>query len=150
MNQDDSYVAEFINNQLLVFKNEINVINVNRYIDCITIFSNSDDDYIEWNNRLSYIGRIVDEMSSGNLFYLNNGIATDYGILNFIKIRKYDSNYDKYNVSIDFIIDDYNNYKNSLDNPLIKKYDTFELIQFKNDKSIINVVSVSAKDDYKL
>lgn len=143
-------LSMFVNNNLFKYSININEITDEKKIDCITIFSNSNDDYIEWNNKLFYIGRIVDEMSSGNLFYLNNDITTDYGILNFIKIRKYDSNYDNYNVSIDFIVDDYNTYKNSLDNPLIKKYDTFELIQFKNDKSIINVVSVSAKDDYKL
>ena len=32
----------------------------------------------------------------------------------------------------------------------LKKYDTFELIQFKNDDSIINIISLSAKDDYKI
>lgn len=30
------------------------------------------------------------------------------------------------------------------------KYDTFKLIQFKNDNSIINIVSLSCKDDYKI
>lgn len=141
---------EFINDQLEIYKDEINKININKYIDCITIFSSSDKNYIEWNKELSSFGRIIDNMSSGNLYYLNEGINTLYGILYFVKIRKYDSNYDNYHVSIDFTVDDYFSYKNSLVSPFIKKYDTFELIQFKNDKSIINIVSVSAKDDYKI
>ena len=55
-----------------------------------------------------------------------------------------------YRISVDFIVDDYESFKNKIDNPVIKKYDTFELIQFKNDKSIINIISLSAKDDYKI
>ena len=46
--------------------------------------------------------------------------------------------------------DDYDDFKARTDNPIIKKYDTFELIQFKNDNSIINIISLSAKDDYKI
>jgi len=40
--------------------------------------------------------------------------------------------------------------KSNIDNPIIKKYDTFELIQFKNKNSIINVISLSAREDYKI
>ena len=47
-------------------------------------------------------------------------------------------------------MDDYEQFKSNIYNPNIKKYDTFELIQFKNSRSIINIISLSAKDDYKL
>ena len=139
----------FINECLDKYRDSINKIGVNK-IDCVTIFSSSDDDYIDLNNKLSSIGKVIDNMSSGNLYHLNNGINTLYGTLYFIKVRKYDSNYDNYSISVDFTVDDYNNYKNNLVNPVVKEYDSFELIQFKDDYSIINVVSVSAKDDYKL
>ena len=89
-------------------------------------------------------------MSSGNLYYLNNPIDTDYGKLNFIKVRKHDDSYNNYKISVDFIVDNYEEFKLKLNNPTIKKYDSFELIQFKNDLSIINIVSLSAKDDYNI
>ena len=89
-------------------------------------------------------------MSSGNLYYLDNPIDTKYGKLSFIKIRKHDDNYNNYRISVDFVVNDYNRFKSYIKNPTIKTYDTFELIQFKNDNSIINIISLSAKDDYNL
>ena len=89
-------------------------------------------------------------MSSGNLYYIKDGIDTTCGKLNFIKVRKYDVNYLDYRISVDFIVNDYEQFRSNIDNPVIKKYDTFELIQFKNKNSIINVISLPAKEDYKL
>ena len=58
-------------------------------------------------------------MSSGNLYYLKAGIDTIYGKLNFIKVRKYDRNYLDYRISVDFIVNDYEQFKNNLDNPIL-------------------------------
>ena len=89
-------------------------------------------------------------MSSGKLYYLKNTINTPYGDLSFIKIRKYDDNYSKYRISVDFTVENYEEFKNNISNPVVKKYDTFELIQLKNETSIINIVSLGAKEDYKI
>lgn len=80
------------------------------------------------NNELSN-NIIIDGMSSGNLYYLKDRIDTIYGKLEFIKVRKYDANYSDYRISVDFIVNDYEKFKSNIDNPVIKKYDTFELIQ---------------------
>ena len=66
-------------------------------------------------------------MNSGNLYYLKDGIDTLYGKLNFIKVRKYDVNYLYYWISVDFIVDDYEQFKSNIDNSIIKKYDTILL-----------------------
>lgn len=95
-------------------------------------------------------GYMIDKMSSGNLYYIEEGIITKYGKLHFIKIRKYDENYLEYRISVDFTVQDYKVFKNSINDPIIKFYDTFELIQLKNENSIINIISLSAKDEYKL
>ena len=142
-------INNLVLNELDKYKEDINKINENIKIDCITIFSNSDDNYNELNNELKN-NRLIDEMSSGNLYYLNNPIDTDYGKLFFIKVRKYDENYSNYKISVDFTIDNYEEFKSNLDNPVIKTYDTFELIQFKNNNSIINIISLSAMDDYNI
>ena len=142
-------ITSIIENELKKYEKNINDIKENKIIDCITIFSNSNYDYDILNNELAN-NRIIDEMSSGNLYLLNKPIETIYGDLSFIKVRKYDDNYKNYRISVDFIVDDYENFKNKINNPIIKKYDTFELVQFKNDDSIINIISLSAKDDYKL
>ena len=55
-----------------------------------------------------------------------------------------------YRISVDYIVDSYEKFKDKIENPIIKKYDTFELVQFKNNNSIINIISLSAKDDYKI
>lgn len=51
---------------------------------------------------------------------------------NFYIKRKYDVNYLDYRISVDFIVNNYYVFKSNIDKPSIKKYDTFELIQFKN------------------
>ena len=142
-------IEQLINEELIKYKNDIDNIKDNKVIDCITIFSKSDEDYLQLNKCLSN-NKIIDEMSSGNLYYLNESIKTLYGDLSFIKVRKHDDNYNDYRISVDFIVNDYESFKNKLANPTIKEYDTFELIQFKNDNSIINIISLSAKEDYKL
>lgn len=142
-------ITSLIENELKKYEKNISNIKENKTIDCVTIFSSSNEDYDILNKELSD-NRIIDEMSSGNLYLLNNPIETIYGELSFIKVRKHDDNYNNYRTSVDFIVDDYESFKNKIDNPVIKKYDTFELIQFKNDDSIINIISLSAKDDYKI
>ena len=142
-------VTSLIENELKKYEKDISRIKENKIIDCITIFSNSNDDYDILNNELAN-NRIIDEMSSGNLYLLNKPIETIYGDLSFIKVRKHDDNFNNYRISVDFIVDNYESFKNKIDNPIIKKYDTFELIQFKNADSIINIISLSAKDDYKI
>ena len=142
-------IKTIINNELEKYKTDIEKISNIKNIDCITIFSNSEEDYNNLNSNLSN-NIIIDKMNSGNLYYLKDGIDTIYGKLNFIKVRKYDVNYLYYRISVDFIVNDYEQFKSNIDNPNIKKYDTFELIQFKNSRSVINVISLSAKDDYKL
>ena len=142
-------ITSLIENELKKCEKEISDITENKTIDCVTIFSNSNEDYDIINNELSG-NRIIDEMSSGNLYLLNKPIETIYGDLSFIKVRKHDDNYNNYRISVDFVVDDYEDFKNKINNPVIKKYDTFELIQFKNDDSIINIISLSAKDDYKI
>ena len=142
-------ITSLIENELKKYEKDISNIKENKTIDCITIFSNSNEDYDILNNELAN-NRIIDEMSSGNLYLLNKPIETIYGDLYFIKVRKHDDNYNNYRISVDFIVYDYESFKKKMNNPIIKKYDTFELIQFKNADSIINIISLSAKDDYKI
>ena len=142
-------IENLIEKEIKKYEKDISNIKENKTIDCITIFSNSNDDYINLNNELAS-NKIVDEMISGILYLLNKPLKTMYGNLYFIKVRKHDNNYNNYRISVDFTVDDYDRFKNKVTNPIIKKYDTFELIQFKNDDSIINIVSLSAKDDYKI
>lgn len=142
-------IKKIIEENLEKYKKNIEIIKENKIIDCITIFSESEEDYLNLNIELSN-NKLIDKMSSGNLYYLNDPINTPYGNLEFIKIRKHDDNYNDYRISVDFTVDDYDKYKNLLVNPVIKKYDTFELIQLKNDNSIINIISLSAKDDYNI
>ena len=142
-------IENVIKKELEKYKLDIEKISDVKNIDCVTIFSNSEEDYNNLNSELSN-NIIIDKMSSGNLYYIKDGIDTIYGKLNFIKVRKYDVNYLNYRISVDFIVNDYEHFKSNIDNPVIKKYDTFELIQFKNKNSIINVISLPAKEDYKL
>ena len=142
-------IKQIILDELTKYKDDIGNIKEEKTIDCITIFSRSDEDYIELNKELSS-NKVIDEMTSGNLYYLDEPIKTIYGNLSFIKIRKHDNNYNNYRISVDFTVENYDEFKKNLINPIVKIYDTFELIQLKNEKSIINIISLSAKDDYKI
>ena len=112
-------ITSLIENELKKYKKDISNIKENKTIDCVTIFSSSNEDYDILNKELSD-NRIIDEMSSGNLYLLNNPIETIYGDLSFIKVRKHDNNYNNYRISVDFIVDDYDSFKNKIDNPVIK------------------------------
>lgn len=142
-------IKSLIEKELKKYDKDISKIKENKIIDCVTIFSNSNEDYDIINNELAN-NRIIDEMSSGNLYLLNKPIETIYGDLSFIKVRKHDDNYNNYRISVDYFVDSYEKFKDKIENPIIKKYDTFELVQFKNNNSIINIISLSAKDDYKI
>lgn len=142
-------IEKIIEENLNKYKSDIDNIRENKIIDCVTIFSSSDEDYEVLNKELSS-NRLIDKMTSGNLYYLNDPIKTIYGDLSFIKIRKHDDNYNSYRISVDFTVDNYKSFKDSLINPNIKEYDTFELIQFKKETSIINIISLSARDDYNI
>lgn len=138
-----------ITEELKKYENDIERIKFEKKIDCITIFSKSIEEYEYFNKELSE-NRIIDNMASGNLYYLENAISTKYGNLLFVKIRKHDGNFNAYRISVDFTVENYEEFKKSISNPVVKKYDTFELVQLKNEKSIINIVSLSAKEDYKI
>ena len=85
-------IEKIIKENLDKYKNDIDNIKEDKIIDCVTIFSSSDEDYEALNKELSS-NRLIDEMTSGNLYYLNDSIRTIYGDLSFIKIRKHDDNY---------------------------------------------------------
>ena len=142
-------INSLIKTELDRYENDINKINYDIRIDCVTIFSTSTTNYYEIIEELK-TNRLIDNMSSGNLYYLSDPINTKYGKLYFIKVRKHDDNYNNYRISVDFVVNNYDEYKSKLNDPVVKKYNTFEMIQFKTDKTIINIVSLSAIKDYKI
>lgn len=142
-------INSLIKTELDRYENDINKINYDIKIDCITIFSTSTTNYYEIIEELK-TNRLIDNMPSGNLYYLSDPINTKYGKLYFIKVRKHDDNYNNYRISVDFVVNNYDEYKSKLNDPVVKKYNTFEMIQFKTDKTIINIVSLSAIKDYKI
>ena len=140
-------IENLIKNELLKIKVDLNFLY--KTIDCVTVFPKSEEEYRVLNNEMRKKGQIIDKMQSGNLYYVPHAINTIYGHLYFVKVRKFDSSYLNYYISVDFTVENFYGFKKSLINPYIKKYDTFELIQLKNENSIINVVSLSAKHEYK-
>ena len=142
-------IENIIKENIKKYSKIIESINEEKELDCITIFSLDENDYNDLNEKLSKIGFIVDEMSSGNLFYLTKGIQTEYGILHFIKIRKHDSNYDNYRISVDFYVKNYKLFKQTHLDYTVKSYDTFELVQYKDESYIINIINLRAIDEYK-
>lgn len=143
-------IEEIVNENLKEYEEIIENIKLKKLLDCITVFSKDNKDYSFLNKEVSKMGTIIDKMDSGNLYFLKNKIKTKYGDLEFIKVRKPDKSYLNYRISVDFYLSNYYEYKNSIKNPVIKNYETFELIQLKNKTTIINIVSVPAKEDYKL
>jgi hypothetical protein len=142
-------LAQLITNELPKSKDAIDNIKADKIIDCVGVLTKSDKEYASLNAELKD-NKLIDEMPSGNLYYLNTPIQTEYGDLFFVKLRKPDNNFNDYRIYVDFVVDDYEQFKNTLDNPAVKSFDKFELIEFKNNESIVNVVSLSAKDDYEL
>ena len=142
-------LAQLITNELPKSKDIIDGIKADKIIDCVGVFTKSDEEYADLNAGLKD-SKLIDEMPSGNLYCLNTPIQTTYGDLFFVKIRKPDNNFNNYRIYVDFVVNDYGQFRNTLDNPTIKSFDKFELIEFKNNESIVNVVSLSAKDDYEL
>ena len=90
-------IESIINNELEKYKLDIEKIDDLKSIDCVTIFSNSEEDYNNLNTKLSN-NIVIDKMSSGNLYYLKDGLDTIYGKLYIIKVRKYDESYLDYRI----------------------------------------------------
>ena len=63
-------IEQLIFEELDKYKNDIETIKEKKTIDCITIFSSSENDYKRLNNELSN-NKLIDQMTSGNLYYLN-------------------------------------------------------------------------------
>lgn len=127
---------------------DIDNINCAKTIDCVAILSTSPSEYAALNDELKE-NQLVDAMPTGNLYLLSKPIQTNYGNLYFVKIRKPDENLSNYRVYVDFTVDNYESYKSNQNHPTIKTHSTLEYIEHKTDTSIINVVSLSAKDAYR-
>ena len=79
-------IEQLIFEELDKYKNDIETIKEKKTIDCITIFSSSENDYKRLNNELSN-NKLIDQMTSGNLYYLNEPIKTNAKlVVNYLNI----------------------------------------------------------------
>ena len=62
-------IEQLVINELDNYKKDIESIGEKKIIDCITIFSSSEEDYLRLNNELKD-NKLIDKMTSGNLYYL--------------------------------------------------------------------------------
>lgn len=101
---------------LINAKKVISKYSINTFftIDMIDIFPKSIEEEKKFNRELEKISKSIVKDVHGIIYILKEGINTDLGLVNNIKIRNYDSN-KKYRGAIDLIVEDFDKYKDSIE-----------------------------------
>ena len=101
---------------LINAKKVISKYSINTFftIDMIDIFPKNIEEEKKFNRELEKISKSIVKDVHGIIYILKEGINTDLGLVNNIKIRNYDSN-KKYRGAIDLIVEDFDKYKDSIE-----------------------------------
>ena len=101
---------------LINAKKVISKYSINTFftIDMIDIFPKNIEEEKKFNRELEKISKSIVKDIHGIIYILKEGINTDLGLVNNIKIRNYDSN-KKYRGAIDLIVEDFDKYKDSIE-----------------------------------
>jgi hypothetical protein len=82
-------------------------------IDMIDIFPKNLEEEKNLNKKLEKVSKSIIKDVRGVIYILNEGISTELGLINCIKIRNYDPN-KKYRGAIDLLVEDFDKYKDSI------------------------------------
>lgn len=128
-------VVNYIVNSAIKLKNRYTN-EVNALIDWVAIFTQSDEEYIDFLKKASSFGEVIQDTETGPIFKLNRPIKTRAGELFIIKIRKPDKTRPQRGDG-DFRLSDYETFKkrNLTDKhfKLIRRKD-YEMIELKDSE----------------
>lgn len=115
-------------------------------IDLIDIFPTSKEDEISLSSELKKISKQTINSIHGKIYILKSSIKTNIGIIDNIKIREFDPKKIKYIGGIDFLVKDFETYKNNIeykDNINYIKNNINDFIEYEDENIFLYIIKKS-------
>ncbi|MBE5736085.1 MAG: hypothetical protein E7356_01835 [Clostridiales bacterium] len=134
-------------------KKDISIFKEIKQMDFVDIFPRSEVERIKLNNEAIKLGVVIEKTDRGVVYKLNNPIKTILGEILLVKIRKYDSSRLSWEGAGDFIVDDFEKFKEKhKDSPNCKFVvgQTYIAIEIKTENSLSYVMDIPTSQFYKV
>ena len=134
-------------------KKDISIFKEIKQMDFVDIFPRSEVERIKLNNDAIKLGVVIEKTDRGVVYKLNNPIKTILGEILLVKIRKYDSSRLSWEGAGDFIVDDFEKFKEKhKDSPNCKFVvgQTYTAIEIKTENSLSYVMDIPTSQFYKV
>ena len=133
-------------------KNDIKSFPEIKCMDYVDIFPRSEEDRVLLNDEAIKIGNIIEKNERGTTYRLNKPISTELGNIELLKIRKFDETRLPWLGAGDFIVNDFDKFKNKYQNAKNCKYveaPTYNAIEIKTDNTLAYVMDIPTSEYYK-
>ncbi len=121
-------------------------------MDYVDIFPTSKQERIDLNNEASTLGKVIETTSRGNTYRLYSPIQTILGIIEIIKIRKFDETRLHWLGAGDFVVADFEKFKEKYKDYQNCKYvevENYNAIEIKTPNTLGYVMDIPTSIYYK-
>ena len=133
-------------------KNDIKSFPEIKCMDYVDIFPRNEEDRLLLNDAAIKIGNIIEKNERGTTYRLNKAILTELGNVELFKIRKFDETRLPWLGAGDFVVNDFDKFKNKYQNAKNCKYveaPTYNAIEIKTDNTLAYVMDIPTSEYYK-
>ena len=145
-------IVKIINKIADLCKNDIKSFPEIECMDYVDIFPKSEENRKSLNEEAIKLGKIIEKNERGTTYRLNKVIATKLGNIRLLKIRKFDETRLTWLGAGDFVVNDFNEFKNKYQNAKNCKYveaPTYKAIEIKTDNTLAYVMDIPTSEYYK-
>ena len=121
-------------------------------MDYVDIFPRSEEDRVLLNSEANKLGNIIEKNERGTTYRLNKPISTELGNIELLKIRKFDETRLSWLGAGDFIVNEFDKFKNKYQNAKNCKYveaPTYNAIEIKTDNTLAYIMDIPTSEYYK-
>ena len=121
-------------------------------MDFVDIFPRSEENRVALNDEAVKLGNIIEKNERGTTYRLNEPISTELGKLELLKVRKFDETRLPWLGAGDFIVHDFDKFKNKYQNAKNCKYveaPTFNAIEIKTKNTLAYVMDIPTSEYYE-
>ena len=122
-------------------------------MDFVDIFPRNEEDRALLNDEAIKIGNIIEKNERGTTYHLNKLIPTELGNIKLFKIRKFDGTRLLWLGAGDFIVNDFDKFKNKYQNAKNCKYveaPTYNAIEIKTNNTLAYAMDIPTSEYYKI
>lgn len=121
-------------------------------MDYVDIFPTSENHRLKLNEEAYKLGKIIEQTDRGVTYYLSKPIKTELGDISLFKIRKFDETRLNWLGAGDFVVKDFNSFKEKYQNYKNCKYveaPTYNAIEIKTKNTLAYVMDIPTGIYYK-